>query len=306
MNQPVDLSSFEIAYGSVVGKDHISSGKVLVGKNNQDAIAIRRNQDVIVAVVCDGCGSGAHSELGAIWGANNIAQNLVDMYSLATIAGHIKFMEDGCTDAPPVQPIRPSQLVEIARQNIVHDLRTFAATMAPPDALAHFVNDYLLFSCMCVIVTKHHAEIFAIGDGYYAFDAGLGVQKNAIKFPKNAPPYLAYELITNALSRSYSLRFELLQSFFADEVKFVLIGSDGVADLADISDRLIPGKTKNVGDLSQFWVEDRYFTNQSMVGRTLRLLNSEAQMLQDGVRTVMPRLLPDDTSLITIRRKIGS
>ena len=55
---------FEIAGGSVAGRSH-----VLAGKGNQDAYHWSVEERSLVAVVCDGCGSGAESEVGAALGA---------------------------------------------------------------------------------------------------------------------------------------------------------------------------------------------------------------------------------------------
>jgi len=53
-------NQFEYASGSIIGRNH-----VLAGKNNQDAYHISVNERFIAVVVCDGCGSGKHSEVGA-------------------------------------------------------------------------------------------------------------------------------------------------------------------------------------------------------------------------------------------------
>src|SRR5512133_1395744 len=55
---------FEIAGGSVPGRSHL-----LAGKCNQDAFHWAVEARSLVAVVCDGCGSGAESEVGAALGA---------------------------------------------------------------------------------------------------------------------------------------------------------------------------------------------------------------------------------------------
>src|SRR6478736_889725 len=55
---------FEIAGGSVSGRSH-----GLAGKGNQDAYHWSVEERSLVAVVCDGCGSGAQSEVGAAIGA---------------------------------------------------------------------------------------------------------------------------------------------------------------------------------------------------------------------------------------------
>ena len=59
---------FEIAAGTVSGRDHRQAGK-----NNHDAYVFSSDASGTVAVVCDGCGSGRHSEVGAKIGARLVA-----------------------------------------------------------------------------------------------------------------------------------------------------------------------------------------------------------------------------------------
>ena len=65
---------FEYAIGSIIGRNH-----VLAGKNNQDAYRIVANEKFIIAVMCDGCGSGKHSEVGAKLGARVVSNALADI-----------------------------------------------------------------------------------------------------------------------------------------------------------------------------------------------------------------------------------
>lgn len=297
------MDAFELAYGSVVGKDHISSGKVLIGKNNQDAIAIRRTESVIIAIVCDGCGSGANSEFGARFGANCVANMLLKQYHYAEQL--LKYSQS--------QSFQPGALLETVRLDTVAELQLLTEAMTTKESRISFINDFLLFTCMGVIITQDFTEIFAIGDGFYAMGGPNKVDfpphsafdvVRELSFPANAPPYLAYELAGDALTRKYSLKFQTLESENTSDIGYVLLGSDGVADLDNAADQLLPGKDQTVGPLSQFWTDDRYFTNQSMIERKLRMMNSEVAIVcPDGRRSICPRLLPDDTSFVVIRRK---
>ena len=76
----------QCASGTVIGRDHVSSGKLLVGRNNQDAIAVVSGNmphelgtlfgQYNIGVVCDGCGSSPYSEFGARFAANVFAKYL--------------------------------------------------------------------------------------------------------------------------------------------------------------------------------------------------------------------------------------
>jgi len=59
---------FEVAAGSIVGRDHCGRGNLLFGKSNQDAFCYSQGA-ISIGIVCDGCSEGAHSELGARYGA---------------------------------------------------------------------------------------------------------------------------------------------------------------------------------------------------------------------------------------------
>ena len=59
---------FQLAFATVAGRMHHLSGR-----NNQDAYAWTQGPGGLIAVVCDGCGSGPHSEVGAQVGARLVA-----------------------------------------------------------------------------------------------------------------------------------------------------------------------------------------------------------------------------------------
>src|SRR5215467_2985954 len=63
------VTPFEIAGGSVTGRAHVAAGR-----NNQDAFCWASDADGLVAVVCDGCSSGPHNEVGAQLGARLFVQ----------------------------------------------------------------------------------------------------------------------------------------------------------------------------------------------------------------------------------------
>ena len=62
------MRGFQVAGGSVTGRAH-----AVLGRGNQDAFAWVDDDGVLVAVVCDGCSSGRHSEVGAHLGARLVA-----------------------------------------------------------------------------------------------------------------------------------------------------------------------------------------------------------------------------------------
>src|ERR1700685_3130347 len=80
--------TFQVASGSVVGMDHLGEPSVLLGKNNHDSYAIHASPTGIIALVCDGCGTGERCEVGSRIGARLIAKLLAPQ---ALRLGHVSF-----------------------------------------------------------------------------------------------------------------------------------------------------------------------------------------------------------------------
>ncbi len=257
---------FEIAGGSLTGQAHVAAGR-----NNQDAFAWEVNEGGLVAVVCDGCGSAPHSEVGAQVGARLVA---------GTCA---RFLASG---------LDPADLLQRVRRDVVQRLREVATGMtagAPDDtaALARTVLDYFLFTVVGAVITPRWATTFALGDGLVVLN---GERRQLGPFEDNEPPYLGYTLLT----RSGSERsFDVHRPVPVDEARSLLLATDGAIDLEALADRAVHGRQEPVGPLSQFWVDDRFFANRDMVRRRLAVAS----------RGPRGALLPDDTTLVVVRRK---
>ncbi len=271
MNHP-----FEIAGGSITGHAHVAAGR-----NNQDAFSWATNDAGLVAVVCDGCGSGAHSEVGAQVGARLITQaaarRLHDAKDISTV-------------------------LEDVRQEVLAGLRTLGAAMsaeAPSSRESQFarnfartVSDYFLFTAVGVIVTADHATVFALGDGLVVVN---GDRQRLGPYPNNQPPYLGYALLPEGAGPRdlETFTFQVLRSLPLGELRSLLLGTDGTADLDDLSGHLVHGREDRVGPLSGFWTDDRFFRNADMVRRRFTVLS----------RGPHRGLLADDTTLVVLRRK---
>jgi hypothetical protein len=153
----VVTDDFEIAFGSTIGNDH-----KLLGRNNQDYFVVKKNNDKIVGIVCDGCGSGAHSEVGAKIGANIIVDRIMSSTNLT----------------PAIRKVLHSEIAHIA-----------AMMCGDSSKVNTVIWDYFLFTIMGFIIEKDKTVIFSIGDGVYS----LNGEKYAIEYENNAPPYIMYE-----------------------------------------------------------------------------------------------------------------
>ena len=271
---------FEIVGGSVSGRSH-----VLAGKGNQDAYHWSVEENSLVAVVCDGCGSGAQSEVGAAIGA----RLLVAEASRAIALG-------GAVDS--------AALWEEVRANVLARLSDLVAAMG--SKRSRLVSEMFLFTAVGLAVAPDRAVIFAAGDGLFAI--GNDVERLG-PFPRNEPPYLAYGLLEEDPLGPASPRLLVHRAFSTSELDTVLLGTDGAADLPDLASRAMPGgEGESVGPLRRFWEEDTHFTNRDAVRRRLARINREITrpVWNEKRLAKEPGLLEDDTTVVVVRRRHGS
>lgn len=278
---------FEVAAGSIIGRDHVR-----IGINNQDAYYGDYTDDALIAVVCDGCGSGVHSEVGAKIGARLVVETIQS--SLV----ERPFKADEAIAFPP------KQFWEQIRQEVLKQMQTIAISMdSNGEVFESIIHNYLLFTIVGVSISPVGATLFSIGDGIIIVN---GEVKQLGPFPGNAPPYLAYDLLDSSISQSTSkCKFQIHQQLYSDKIQSILIGTDGVLDLIKSADSPLSGNADKVGAIAQFWQEDRYFKNSDRVRRQLSLINREVTKPDWLNRQIVKAggLLPDDTTLMVIRRR---
>ncbi len=278
-------AGFRIAGGSVPGRDHLGRGRLLVGRNNQDAYGWWGTPQVLAALVADGCGAGAHSEVGA-----QLSVRLL----LASLRRHLEPLPaDLVADVEAV-----TALLATVHTEVVAHLGWLVPQMGDcPDQTIH---ELLLCTLLGALVTPAHTVIFAIGDGVYILN---GQVTRIGPFAGNAPPYLAYALLDAAVGPSElaaaARQFQILTMVSTAQVESLLLASDGLLDLLERAGELLPGRTEPLGPVAQFWEDARYLHNPDAIRRRLALANSQA--LRPNGR-VMPGLLPDDTTLLVMRR----
>ena len=274
--------SFDLAMGSIRGRDHERAGR-----NNQDSCFWTASKDVLVAVVCDGCGSGAHSEVGAKIGAPLVANSL---------ARHLRTTEPEDLDW------------EVIRLELLEQIQGLAALFGGNPY--NSTSDYLLFTIVGVALTRQRCSIFSLGDGVALINDRLLLDGRS---PDNRPPYLAYGLVDKSLDQDQGQglaphsrsSFRVDGTFPTEELVSIVIGTDGVQDLLDVSNRLIPGKKKTVGPLGELLQQDKTFENPDWVRRRLTLIGRDSVRRNRATGRIERQsgLLPDDTTLILIRRK---
>lgn len=272
------LTDFQTAAGTIVGTEHLR-----LKKNNQDSFALRKTfirwNPAVIGIVCDGCGSQPDSEVGAKLAAPLLAQ-AIDSY------GNICGLEDF------------EHILNLVEADVLADLRKLSGCISSPETgWTKSVSRYFLFTIIGFVITPEKTWIFSLGDSVYDLNNKFHIKT----YEGNAPPYLGYRLVR---SKFENLTLTIDECLPTAEVQSLLIGSDGVAQLAEIAEQSIPGKEQLVGPLNQFWEEDRYFKNPDMIRRKLFLINRETVRPDWGTKTLTRHvgLLEDDTTLIVVRR----
>lgn len=261
------MPQFEVAAGSTVGRDHRA-----IPRNNQDGYAVLRRHEVSVGVVADGCGSSAYSEVGAQLGARLLAEEL-----LVAASG---------TGRRPIHWQR-------VQQHVASQIDLLAQRMG--DNYKAVIRDYFLFTLVGVVITQKTATFFALGDGTIIIN---GEQQTLGPFPGNEPPYLGYSLLGDEVAIDQSLvRLQPVATFSAPQLDTFLIATDGIDDFIAHEESTLPGLTKRVGAVSQFWEEDRFFRNPVAVSRQLKLAGRDYPEVHPE-----PGRLHDDTTLIVGRQ----
>ena len=254
---------FDIAGGSVTGRSH-----VLAGRANQDAWAVRASGGRLVGVVADGCGSGAHSEVGATLGARVVATALGARLDRGARLGD-------------------ASLWEGLRVELLDALRPIAR--AAGERIGDTVAELFLFTLVGVVVDGDEGAVFAAGDGIVAIDGEI---TRLGPFPGDAPPYVGYGLG----DRGEGPGIEVVRAFDARSIGHALIGTDGAAALAD---------HEGGRELRRLWEEERHFKNRDGLRRTLSLLNrEESRPLWDERRIERRRgLCEDDATVIVLHAR---
>jgi Protein phosphatase 2C len=260
---------FELAAATVLGREHARAGR-----NNQDALWARASEHGLAAVVADGCGSGAQSELGAQLGARRAVEGAL------SLLGQV--------------PVDSPEFLQRLGADVLCFLQALSGQLGE-----RAIGEALLFTLVGAVVTPEHTLVFSAGDGLWALNGDV---HRLGPFPGNAPPYLAYGLLKPG---AVALKANALRP--TPEVDSLLLGTDGVSDLAGLAAAQVPEREEPVGPLSQFWSEDRYFSNPDALRRRLALLNRESVRADFPARRLVrvPGLLTDDTTLVVLRRRQG-
>lgn len=263
-----------VATGSVAGRVHRR-----MGKPNQDAVAWRAGEAATVLVVCDGCGSGSRSEVGAELTARWWARALVERVEAGARVD--------------------DELFAAAGDEVLERLAALCATLAGGDEAARLavVSSHLLATSLCAVVTAEQVAVHAIGDGV----VGLGRELHVLEpGADNCPAYLAAGLV-GARPRG--------ETWLADAgVGSVLVATDGAVPVLVATDGAVPvigapGRGLDAGE-----GVDVLFRNPAALGRKLALLAEDATTIDWDAGRVdrTPAWLDDDATIAIARWRARS
>ncbi|MFO0678558.1 MAG: protein phosphatase 2C domain-containing protein [Polyangiaceae bacterium] len=222
----IRTSRLYVAEGSVPGREHVR-----LGANAQDAVGVVRHAGRVVAVVADGCGSSAGSEVGARLGVGLI---------LATVG-------TWCV------PESASESCERLRDVMLAGMRSWSAPFGA-DAFARVVEAWFLFTLQIAVVDVARTFLLGCGDGAYVV-GGRTVVLDA--GDANAPDYLAYGLFEDGRGR-LEVREDSPHDVDGDGSDVaVAIATDGALPLA------------RSGELAAMATDARYARNPSLLRKDL-------------------------------------
>jgi hypothetical protein len=267
---------YEVAGGSVQGRDHRARGR-----NNQDAYTWGEAGGALVAVVADGCGSSPRSETGAQVGARLLRE------SCLRHAASLRKGEAGAW----LEGRRRDVLVRLAR------------AMGGAGGYEAAVQAHFLFTVQAAVLTPACSLVAGIGDGYLRIDG----ETVDLEPPGNAPPYLGYALLPPERVEMDHARFRFAVHAEGPGGAFgrLLLGTDGARDLARAAAAPRLDGAPEVPGLAAFWEEDRFYRNPYAVTRELTRLGADTLRIDWDARRkcIRPGLLPDDTTLVALRRR---
>jgi hypothetical protein len=292
-------AKIEIASASVIGRDHIGPGK-----NNQDALWIVEDQNGIVGIVCDGCGSGSNSEVGAKIGARLVCEEIRRrlIYTAPVLAHALRIHEfksdvSDANEAMAAGVKVVEQAMDRVRQDVLANIRVLANGLG--GSFAQTVQDYFLFTAIGFVVTPHVSWTFSLGDGTMFIN---GERIYITPSEGNAPPYMAYGLVETDYAEAP--RFCVNRILTTRSLESLLVGSDGLEALVENERTRIPGKAEVIGSIDRLWSDDSFFQNKDALRRFLALANREHSRIDwKEQRTHRENgCLKDDTSVVVLRR----
>lgn len=274
-----ELSAAQVLTGAaaVTGAAHAR-----LGRNGQDAVARWSQGALGVVVVCDGCGSGARSELGAIYTARALCAAMARRLAAGACPAEQATWEDARAEV--VSHLRALlaswRLPAAPTPSDNNDEHAAPASIAAADLPA--LQEHLLCTTIAAACSDRAAAVWALGDGAFVTGGELTVLG---PFPDNAPPYLAYDL----LGEPRRAHFAAHALDGAGQASGILIATDGAAALGEA--------------LVELAAAPRFTAHPDALRRTLATLARPAERIAWAERRVerTAAALQDDAAIGLLR-----
>lgn len=277
--------NFAVISGSITGTAHTKKGL-----NNQDSFLIHTQEDLLIALVSDGCSAGNkesalyHSEVGS---------NLIVHIALKEIRTYYGLHGADAFNRPDAW--------QTLSQRIVHTLLTTAQLVSIFPY--NWLDKHCLATLIGCIITPSKTYFIGCGDGMYGYNGSISILKPTNQ--ENYPAYLVFNIIPSDIypMGDTSILLTCFDTVDTASIETAYIGTDGVHDLQIIAQQQIPGQQTMVGDLSQFWQQESYWKNPYHLQNRLNVINTP-KTLRDGESAwkTYPGLLKDDTTLLIIKK----
>lgn len=246
--------AFHVASGSVIGRYHRQNNK-----NNQDASQVAVDENGLIAIVSDGCGSGKYSEFGARLAVNHLTAEGLKL--LATESDHEVILSKLRFS---MLKLMKQLLVSFSQENY------------------QFILDHFLFTVVGVMLTVEQTTVFTLGDGFIS----LNQQVQTID-QDNQPIYLAYALLPSKIQDQ--VKFVIQKQISTSQLESLILATDGAQDFQVEKTITIFGQESSMGKLSQFETENRYLKSQNMMQKRLNVLGLNHNLLSDDTTMVLIR-----------------
>jgi hypothetical protein len=259
----VSERALAVAAATVLGQAHVRTAR-----NNQDGLAIHAGENVLVAVVTDGCSSAPCSEVGARLGARWLCEWIP------------KYLGFTRSDA---------ELLEAVRAGLVEFIEKTALALRPErDELALTVEEFFLFTYIAAIVRPERTIVFGQGDGLVSVNGKIQLIDAG---PDNAPPYPSYALVREILAADPGpLTPVVHHDGPTSELRSLVIATDGAAEWVERAEETLPDGER-AGGLEPFEQGDAVVKNPSLLQQRLNLLGRVHRRLRDDTTVILVRTL---------------
>jgi len=232
---------WNINSASIIGRDH-----ELTKKNRQDFVCSHVSDDIIIGIVCDGCGESQYSEVGA----SLIGTFVLNYFKLYT--KHLSQVLQSSIDIKTSLESCFSDFIFSFQRSLL-----FYCTDEPVQQVL-FIKEFMLSTCLFCVLINDKVIIGHCGDGVIITND----QTRSLD-QKGSPHYIAYKNIPKeALETSPSeLEFFKIEILDQKDISKIVIGTDGIQPLIDKSliNQLYGTQKRQLQRKFNIWQEQKIF-----------------------------------------------